>query len=142
MSYLRIVLRRKVLRRARPYSSKPNRQCLLELASRCQHLKSLNDEQFDVLVIGGGCVGVGCALDAATRGLKTALIEQSDFGSGTSCKTTKLLHGGVRYLQEAITQCDVQKVAILMEALRERTGLLRMAPHLTKELPLLVPLRK
>lgn len=95
-----------------------------------------------MLVIGGGCVGAGCALDAASRGLKTALIERSDFACGSSSKTTKLIHGGVRYLQDAVFKFDLTQFKVLKEALRERAQLLRMAPHLTKELPILIPLRK
>lgn len=121
-------------------SKKP--ECLHKLAPRCHHIRSLKDDEFDVLVIGGGCVGAGCALDAVTRGLKTALIERCDFGCGTSSKSTKLIHGGVRYLQEAFTKFDIQQGRALREALRERTELLRMAPHLTKVLPTLIPLRK
>ena len=60
----------------------------------------LDDEQFDLLVIGGGITGVGTALDAASRGLRTALVERDDFASGTSSKSSKLIHGGLRYLQQ------------------------------------------
>lgn len=73
------------------------------LPSRAAQVKSLQSgEEFDVLIIGGGATGAGCALDAVTRGLKTALVEADDFASGTSSKSTKLIHGGVRYLQKAI----------------------------------------
>ena len=72
------------------------------LPSRDDQLKSLASEHFDVLVIGGGATGAGCALDAQSRGLKTALVELDDFSSGTSSRSTKLIHGGVRYLQKAI----------------------------------------
>ena len=65
-------------------------------------LKNLKTEDFDVLVIGGGATGSGCALDAATRGLKTAMVEADDFSAGTSSRSTKLIHGGLRYLQKAI----------------------------------------
>lgn len=86
-------------------------------------------------------MGAGCALDAATRGLKTALVEHSDFASGTSSKSTKLIHGGVRYLQQ-VFRFDLMQFPVLLEALRERRLLMRMAPHLNKELPILIPLRK
>lgn len=73
------------------------------LPSRTEQVKTLQSgEEFDVLIIGGGATGAGCALDAVTRGLKTALVEADDFASGTSSKSTKLIHGGVRYLQKAI----------------------------------------
>ncbi|KAH8276559.1 hypothetical protein KR018_007912, partial [Drosophila ironensis] len=75
----------------------------ISLPTRPQQIKSLmEDQDFDVLIIGGGATGAGCALDSVTRGLKTALVEQDDFASGTSSRSTKLIHGGVRYLQKAI----------------------------------------
>lgn len=144
MFYSKLILKRTLhyplTKLLRTKSKKP--QCVHRLKPRCQQIKTLKSEEFDVLVIGGGCVGAGCALDAATRGLKTALIECSDFGSGTSGKSTKLIHGGVRYLQEAFTKGDIKQFQTLKEALRERGQLLKMAPHLTRELPILVPLRK
>lgn len=66
-------------------------------------------EEFDVLIIGGGATGAGVALDAQTRGLKTALVELDDFSSGTSSRSTKLIHGGVRYLQAAIMKLDLEQ---------------------------------
>ncbi|MDE0446258.1 MAG: FAD-dependent oxidoreductase, partial [Spirochaetaceae bacterium] len=68
---------------------------------RADHLRRLQEERFDLLVIGGGATGCGSALDAATRGLRVALVERADFGSGTSSRSTKLVHGGVRYLEQA-----------------------------------------
>lgn len=65
-----------------------------------------NDEPYDLLVIGGGATGTGIALDAATRGLKVAMVERDDFSSGTSSKSTKLVHGGVRYLEKAVWELD------------------------------------
>jgi glycerol-3-phosphate dehydrogenase len=85
-----------------------------------------------VLVIGGGITGCGIALDAATRGLRTALVERDDFASGTSSKSSKLVHGGLRYLQQG-------DVRLVYEALRERQRLLRNAPHLVEVLPFLIP---
>lgn len=74
-----------------------------QLPPRAEQLARLQgEEEFDVLIIGGGATGAGCALDATTRGLKTALVEYDDFASGTSSRSTKLIHGGVRYLQKAI----------------------------------------
>jgi glycerol-3-phosphate dehydrogenase len=92
----------------------------------------LRDDTFDVLVIGGGITGAGIALDAATRGLKTALVERDDFASGTSSRSSKLVHGGLRYLQNG-------DVRLVYEALHERQRLLRNAPHLVSVLPFLVP---
>lgn len=77
------------------------------LPSRAEHIRKLQaGEEFDVLIIGGGATGAGVALDAVTRGLKTALVELDDFASGTSSRSTKLIHGGVRYLQKAIMGLD------------------------------------
>jgi len=89
-------------------------------------------EPWDLIIIGGGATGVGVAVDAATRGYSTLLLEQYDFGKGTSSRSTKLVHGGVRYLEQG-------NVSLVMEALKER-GLLRQnAPHLVSELPFIVP---
>jgi len=74
-----------------------------KLPPRSEQILSLQSgEEYDVLIIGGGATGAGCALDSCTRGLKTALVEANDFASGTSSRSTKLIHGGVRYLQKAI----------------------------------------
>src|SRR5438034_3422050 len=89
-------------------------------------------EPWDLLIVGGGATGVGCAVDAASRGYRTALIEQHDFGKGTSSRSTKLVHGGVRYLEQG-------NLALVMEALRERGLLRRNAPHLVHDLPFIVP---
>ena len=92
----------------------------------------LQREPLGTIVIGGGATGVGVALDAAARGYRTLLLEQHDFGKGTSSRSTKLVHGGVRYLEQG-------QVSLVMEALKER-GLLRQnAPHLVSELPFVVP---
>ena len=100
---------------------------------RAAALRRLADGPFDVLVVGGGITGAGVALDAATRGLRTALVERDDFASGTSSKSSKLVHGGLRYLQNG-------EVRLVYEALRERQRLLRNAPHLVKVLPFLIPI--
>jgi glycerol-3-phosphate dehydrogenase len=102
---------------------------------RTESLRRLADDPFDVLVVGGGITGVGSALDAASRGLRTALIERDDFASGTSSKSSKLAHGGLRYLQQG-------EVRLVYEALRERQRLTRNAPHLVKMLPFLLPIFK
>uniref|UniRef100_A0A8C4V4P3 Glycerol-3-phosphate dehydrogenase n=2 Tax=Falco TaxID=8952 RepID=A0A8C4V4P3_FALTI len=98
--------------------------------------------EFDVLVIGGGATGCGCALDAVTRGLKTALLERGDFSSGTSSRSTKLIHGGVRYLQKAIMKLDFEQYKMVKEALEERANLLEIAPHLSAPLPIMLPVYK
>ncbi|CAH6788596.1 Gpd2 [Phodopus roborovskii] len=91
-------------------------ECLTEPVNReppsreAQLMTLQNTSEFDILVIGGGATGSGCALDAVTRGLKTALVERDDFSSGTSSRSTKLIHGGVRYLQKAIMKLDVEQV--------------------------------
>jgi glycerol-3-phosphate dehydrogenase len=95
-------------------------------------LARLGEERFDVLVVGGGITGVGCALDAATRGLSVALVERDDFASGTSSKSSKLVHGGLRYLQQ-------KEIGLVYEALAERQVLRHTAPHLVRILPFLLP---
>jgi glycerol-3-phosphate dehydrogenase len=96
-------------------------------------LHRLASEDFDVLVIGGGVTGCGVALDAAARGLRTALVEAGDFASGTSSKSSKLVHGGLRYLQQ-------HDYLLVYEALQERQRLIHNAPHLVHPLPFLIPL--
>jgi len=93
----------------------------------------LAEGEFDVLVVGGGITGAGVALDAASRGLTTALVEKEDFASGTSSKSSKMVHGGIRYLQQ-------REVRLVYENLAERQRLLENAPHLVSPLPFLVPL--
>ncbi|KAL2803328.1 FAD dependent oxidoreductase-domain-containing protein [Aspergillus granulosus] len=97
---------------------------------------------YDLLVIGGGATGSGIALDAATRGLKVAVIERDDFSAGTSSKSTKLVHGGVRYLEKAVWELDYNQYALVKEALRERKYFLNTAPHLSSWLPIMVPVQK
>src|SRR5947209_5507865 len=87
---------------------------------------------WDVVVIGGGATGAGVAIDAATRGYDVLLLEQSDFGKGTSSRSTKLVHGGVRYLEQG-------NLSLVMEALKERGLLLQNAPHLVRNLGFVVP---
>jgi glycerol-3-phosphate dehydrogenase len=99
---------------------------------RAEGVRRLADDPFDVLVVGGGITGVGVALDAASRGLRTALIERDDFASGTSSKSSKLAHGGLRYLQQG-------EIRLVYQALHERQRLRHNAPHLVKLLPFLLP---
>src|SRR5215475_14932209 len=88
--------------------------------------------EFDVLVIGGGIVGSGVARDAALRGLRTLLVEQSDFASGTSSRSSRLLHGGLRYLAQG-------RIGLVREASVEKIRLSRIAPHLCRPLPFVFP---
>lgn len=97
---------------------------------------------YDLLIIGGGATGTGIALDAATRGLKVAVIDRDDFASGTSSKSTKLVHGGVRYLEKAVWNLDYNQYQLVKEALRERKTFLHTAPHLSSWLPIMLPLQK
>ncbi|HUA95604.1 MAG TPA: glycerol-3-phosphate dehydrogenase/oxidase [Acidimicrobiales bacterium] len=96
-------------------------------------LQRLASEEFDVLVVGGGVTGAGVALDAASRGLRTALVEKGDFASGTSSRSSKMVHGGIRYLQQ-------REFRLVYENLVERQRLLDNAPHLVTRLPFLIPL--
>ncbi|KAJ5212708.1 Glycerol-3-phosphate dehydrogenase [Penicillium cinerascens] len=104
--------------------------------------RSQNEEEYDLLVIGGGATGSGIALDAATRGLKVAVVERDDFSAGTSSKSTKLVHGGVRYLEKAVWELDYNQYKLVKEALRERKYFLNTAPHLSQWLPIMVPVQK
>ena len=106
---------------------------------RAANLARLAAEAFDVLVIGGGATGTGIALDAAARGLRTALVERGDFASGTSSRSTKLVHGGVRYLEAAVAHLDRAQFHLVREALAERAVLLAIAPHLVHPLRTVVP---
>ncbi|MFP6581763.1 MAG: glycerol-3-phosphate dehydrogenase/oxidase [Candidatus Hydrogenedentota bacterium] len=102
--------------------------------NRTDMLRTLNEfpDAWDIVVIGGGATGLGVAVDAASRGYKTLLLEQHDFAKGTSSRSTKLVHGGVRYLQQG-------NLSLVLEALRERGLLRRNAPHLVHDLPFVVP---
>jgi len=92
--------------------------------------------------VGGGATGSGIALDAATRGLRVALVEKYDFSSGTSSRSTKLIHGGVRYLEKAIMNLDYEQYKMVREALHERATVLRIAPHLSYQMPIMLPIYK
>ncbi len=103
------------------------------LDRRAADLRRLADEPWDLLIVGGGIVGVGALLDAASRGLRVALVEQDDIASGTSSRSSRLIHGGLRYLQQF-------HVGLVREALDERARLLRLAPHLVRLEEFLFPL--
>lgn len=99
-------------------------------------------DSYDLLIIGGGATGCGIAVDAATRGLNVALIEKNDLAEGTSSRSTKLVHGGVRYLEAAVKKLDRAQYNLVREALQERGIFLQNAPHLANALPLVTPLYK
>ena len=108
----------------------------LSPAGRSSALVKLAGEELDVLVIGGGVVGAGCALDAVTRGLKVGLVEARDYAAGTSSRSSKLFHGGLRYLEQF-------NFALVFEALKERTLVLNtLCPHLARPVPFIYPLGK
>lgn len=100
--------------------------------NREEMITRLETEDFEVLVIGGGATGLGVAIDSASRGYRTALVEAYDFSKGTSSRSTKLIHGGVRYLEQ-------MNFSLVMESLRERGMLYKNAPHLVNDLPFVVP---
>ncbi|HET9805007.1 MAG TPA: FAD-dependent oxidoreductase, partial [Candidatus Acidoferrum sp.] len=109
------------------------------MISRTQTIQEVEGGQFDLCVIGGGATGAGCALDAQLRGLKTLLVEGGDFASGTSSASTKLVHGGVRYLEQAVKTFDLTEYRMVQGALRERAAMLENAPHLAHSAEFLVP---
>src|SRR5579859_1725334 len=102
------------------------------MIGRERAIQSLTDEVFDLVVIGGGITGAGVALDAASRGYSVALVEAADYASGTSSRSSKLVHGGLRYLQNF-------DLGLVREALLERQLLVKLAPHLVRPLKMVVP---
>jgi glycerol-3-phosphate dehydrogenase len=105
-------------------------------AARAEALAALAGTELDVLVIGAGVIGSGCALDAVTRGLRVGLVEARDYAAGTSSRSTKLFHGGLRYLEQL-------NFSLVFEALRERSlALTKLCPHLAKPVPFIYPLRR
>src|SRR5688572_26881753 len=101
---------------------------------RARMIEALADKsaRWDILIIGGGATGLGCAVDAANRGYRTVLLEQGDFAKGTSSRSTKLIHGGVRYLKQG-------NVKLVRESLHERGLLLKNAPALVRLIPFILP---
>ncbi|MFL5830019.1 MAG: FAD-dependent oxidoreductase, partial [Solirubrobacteraceae bacterium] len=121
-----------------PSPPEPDRPELGRLGprERAEALQRMTAEVFDVVVVGGGSTGTGCALDAATRGLSVALLEARDFAAGTSSRSSKLIHGGLRYLEQ-------MEFSLVREALRERSLLLNViAPHLVRPVSFLYPLKR
>src|SRR5947207_9359048 len=102
------------------------------MLARESALEALSNEPFDVVVVGGGVTGAGVALDAASRGYSVALVERDDFAKGTSSRSSKMVHGGLRYLRNF-------DLGLVREALLERQLLVRLAPHLVYPTPFLVP---
>ena len=109
------------------------------MKSRTEELNKIAGQPFDLCVIGGGATGSACALDAQLRGIKTVLLEAGDFAGATSSAATKIIHGGVRYLEEAIKGADLHEYHVLVRALHERVRMMENAPHLTRILEFLVP---
>jgi len=109
------------------------------LRTRPEALRHIENRSFDVCVIGGGATGSGCALDAQLRGLKTVQLEARDFGSATSSASTKMIHGGIRYLEQAIRELDYKEYEVVRRALHERVHMLRNARYLTKTELFLTP---
>ena len=107
--------------------------------NRSENIQRLRQETFDLCIIGGGASGAGCALDAALRGLKVALVEKNDFAAGTSSKSTKLIHGGVRYLEQAFKHLDFAQLRQVRHGLEERHIVLQNAPHLAHPLSIVTP---
>src|SRR3989442_8262577 len=109
------------------------------MRARAEELQTISGKQFDLCVIGGGATGSACARDAQLRGIPTVLLDAGDFAGATSSAATKIIHGGVRYLEEAIKGADLQEYHVLVRALHERVRMLENAPHLTRRLEFLVP---
>ncbi|PCH39804.1 DAO-domain-containing protein [Wolfiporia cocos MD-104 SS10] len=133
----------KETRRPPPPWMPPSREHMLDaLRASAKSEGNQYPEEFDLLIVGGGATGAGVAVDAASRGLKVALVERDDFSAGTSSKSTKLVHGGVRYLQKAVMELDYEQYKLVCEALHERRIFLQTAPYLSAMLPIMLPIYK
>ena len=109
------------------------------MKSRAEALKDIQNKSFDLCVVGGGATGAGCALDSQLRGLSTVLIEAGDFASATSSASTKMVHGGVRYLEEAFRRLDPAEYKVVNRALHERIHMLKNGPFLTRAKEFITP---
>jgi len=109
------------------------------MRTRGEALRRIEGAAFDVCIVGGGATGAGCALDAQLRGLRTVLVEGADFASGSSSASTKMAHGGVRYLQEAVRGLDFHQYRLVEHALRERARMLRNASYLARPIEFTIP---
>src|SRR5260370_23628440 len=109
------------------------------MKGRAEELQNISGKQFDLCVIGGAATGSACAVDAQLRGIRPVLLEAGDFAGATSSAATKIIHGGVRYLEEAIKGADLQEYHVLVRALHERVRMPENAPHLSRKLEFLVP---
>jgi glycerol-3-phosphate dehydrogenase len=109
------------------------------MRTRSEALRRIEGAAFDVCIVGGGATGAGCALDAQLRGLKTVLVEGADFASGSSSASTKMAHGGVRYLQEAVRGLDFHQYRLVEHALQERARMLRNASYLARPIEFMIP---
>src|SRR6202046_5950837 len=106
---------------------------------RDEALSEIAGQSFDVCVIGAGATGSGCALDSQLRGMKTVLLDGSDFASGASTAATKIIHGGVRYLEEAVKGLDIKQYEVVNRALHERIHMLHNGPFLSRQTEFLIP---
>lgn len=131
------------LKEAKNIKQEEQRKLLFDLKSREQHIKELKDpsKKFDIVVIGGGCNGAGVIFDASSRGLYCALIDGGDFASGTSSRSTKIIHGGIGYLEQLfkLERGFIDKIKLLKEGLDERNFMLNTAPYLNKKLEMVIP---
>lgn len=126
------------------FQTKYNNFTNVQTLSRNENLEKISKEEYDLLIIGGGCSGAGVLLEAYERGLKCALIEGNDFASGTSSRSTKLIHGGIRYLQDVFTPGSghhYEKLKLVFEALQERDFLINSAPFMNNIVEIKIPFR-